>query len=279
MIVKICGLMSMVDAIYANMAGPDWAGLVFHQGSRRCVSKETAASVRDMLGSGIRTVAVTVDRDVGFIRDLVSEGIVDMVQVHANADESYFRRVADLGVPTIRAYVVRSAEDVEKASSCEADYTMLDAGLGSGRTFDWSLLQDADFPYILSGGLDPHNVLDAVRRLDPAGVDVSSGVETDGAKDPTKMTAFVYAARGNFEPLLDHHRSQKHGHVDRDVRDPVFHDQILAVDDVNIAVQKFKNYVYDEFQKFKNYVYDEFHYPEAFSGKVRRLGFSQCSVL
>ena len=128
-----------------------------------------------------------------------------MVQVHANPDESYFRSIADLGVPTIRAYVTGSKGDVEEASSCEADYVMLDAGSGSGRTFDWSLLQDVDFPYILSGGLDPTNVLEAVRMLHSFGVDVSSGVETGGAKDPAKMTAFVYAARGDFEPLLEHH--------------------------------------------------------------------------
>ena len=108
-------------------------------------------------------------------------------------------------MPTIRAYVIGSKGDVEEASSCEADYVMLDAGSGSGRTFDWSLLQDVDFPYILSGGLDPTNVLEAVRTLHPFGVDVSSGVETGGAKDPAKMTAFVYAARGDFEPLLEHH--------------------------------------------------------------------------
>ena len=131
MIVKICGLTSVTDAIYANMAGPDWAGLVFHEKSRRCVSADDAAAIRDMLGKGIRTVGVTVDRDVGFIRDLVSRGIIDMVQVHANPDESYFRSIADLGVPTIRAYVIGSKGDVEEASSCEADHVMLDAGSGS----------------------------------------------------------------------------------------------------------------------------------------------------
>lgn len=202
MIVKICGLTSAVDAEYANAAGPDWVGLVFHPASRRCVSKDLAASIHDNLDEGIRTVGVVVDRDIGFIRDLVSEGIVDMVQVHANSDEAYIRDIADLGVPMIRAYVVRSEGDVEEAGSCEADYIMLDAGLGSGRTFDWSLLEDADFPYILSGGLDPVNVSDAVRMLNPSGVDVSSGVETDGAKDPFKMSAFVRAARISSDDSL-----------------------------------------------------------------------------
>ena len=195
MIVKICGLTSAADAGYADAACPDWVGLVLHPASRRCVSRDRAESIREALDESIRTVGVTVDRDVGFIRDLVSDGILDMVQVHANSDETYYRSIADLGVPVIRAYVVRSAEDVEEAGSCEADYIMLDAGLGSGRTFDWSLLQDANFPYILSGGLDPVNVSDAVGTLNPLGVDVSSGVEMDGAKDSSKMSAFVRAAR------------------------------------------------------------------------------------
>lgn len=194
MIVKICGLMRPEDAVAAGRAGADWAGIVFHPVSRRCVSAEQAMAIRNALPQSIRSVAVVVDRDPAFVSHLVESGIADMVQAHGCGD-GYFRRIADLGVPTIRAYVVRSKEDVEAAASSEADYVLLDAGQGSGRTFDWSLLQDADFPYILSGGLDPDNVADAVRRLRPIGVDVSSGVETDGVKDEAKMRAFADTAR------------------------------------------------------------------------------------
>lgn len=194
MIVKICGLMRPEDAVAAGRAGADWAGMVFHPVSRRCVSAEQAMAIRNALPQSIRSVAVVVDRDPAFVSHLVESGIADMVQAHGCGD-GYFRRIADLGVPTIRAYVVRSKEDVEAAASSEADYVLLDAGQGSGRTFDWSLLQDADFPYILSGGLDPDNVADAVRRLRPIGVDVSSGVETDGVKDEAKMRAFADTAR------------------------------------------------------------------------------------
>ena len=194
MIVKICGLMRPEDAAAAGTAGVDWAGMVFHPASRRCVSEEQAAAIRDALPRVVKSVAVVVDRNPEFVSRLVDSDIVDMVQVHGCGD-GYFRRIADLGVPTIRAYVVRSKEDVEAAASSEADYVLLDAGQGSGRTFDWSLLQDADFPYILSGGLYPDNVADAVRRLRPIGVDVSSGVETDGVKDEAKMRAFADAAR------------------------------------------------------------------------------------
>ncbi len=195
MIVKICGLMSGTDAAYANEAEPDWAGFVLHEGSRRCVSPDTAREMRAVLDPSIVTVAVTVDRDPSVIGRLVDDGTVGMVQIHGNDDPAYHRRIADLGVPVIEAFVVRTREDVEKAASCEADHILLDAGAGSGKTFDWSLLEDVQFPYILSGGLNPDNVAQAVERLSPEGVDVSSGVETGGVKDPSKMTAFVNAAR------------------------------------------------------------------------------------
>lgn len=202
MIVKICGLRTPMDALYANMAAPDMAGMVFHPKSRRCVSLDEARQIRGMLGRTIRSVGVFVDSDPSLMGTLLDEGIIDIVQVHACSDD-YFRKARDFGAPVIRAYIVRTKEDVQIAASSEADYILLDAGMGDGKTFDWSLLEDAGFDYILSGGLDNMNVRDAVRRLNPFGVDVSSGVETDGAKDPTKMTSFVYAARGNFEPLLE----------------------------------------------------------------------------
>ncbi|MDO5852864.1 MAG: phosphoribosylanthranilate isomerase [Thermoplasmata archaeon] len=202
MIVKICGLRTPMDALYANMAAPDMAGMVFHPKSRRCVSIDEARQIRGMLGRTIRSVGVFVDSDPSLMGTLLDEGIIDIVQVHACTDD-YFRKARDFGAPVIRAYIVRTKEDVQIAASSEADYILLDAGMGDGKTFDWSLLEDAGFDYILSGGLDNMNVRDAVRRLNPFGVDVSSGVETDGAKDPTKMTSFVYAARGNFEPLLE----------------------------------------------------------------------------
>ena len=77
----------------------------------------------------------------------------------------------------------------------EADMVLLDAGMGSGRTFDWSLLEGMERDYILSGGLDPDNISEALDRYRPFGVDVSSGIETDGRKDPAKMAAFLNAAR------------------------------------------------------------------------------------
>lgn len=201
MIVKICGLTGASDAATANDARPDWAGVVLHGPSRRCVDAETASAIRRALDPSVPLVGVTVDRDPALLGRMVDDGTIDMVQIHANPDEAYFRAVRGLGVPVVRAYIVRSREDVEAAASSDADYVMVDAGAGSGRAFDWSLMEDAGFGYILSGGLDPGNVAETVRRLRPMGVDVSSGVEVGGRKDPARMRAFVDAARSARYPF------------------------------------------------------------------------------
>ena len=195
MIVKICGLMSPSDAVAVSEAGADWAGMVFHPRSKRCLNVDSASVVKEALDPGVASVAVVVDRDPSFVRELADLGLIDMVQVHANRDPVYLRAITDIGLPVIRAFVVSSRADVEEAASCEADHVMLDAGMGSGRRFDLSLVEDAGFDFILSGGLDPENVSEAITLSRPIGVDVSSGVETEGRKDPGKIREFVWRSK------------------------------------------------------------------------------------
>ena len=95
----------------------------------------------------------------------------------------------------IKAFKIKTKEDMEKAKSSTADYILLDAGAGDGMRFNWDLLQGFDRPYFLAGGLDPENVKEAITKLHPYGVDVSSGIETDGYKDPEKMREFVHNVR------------------------------------------------------------------------------------
>ena len=99
--------------------------------------------------------------------------------------------------PILQAFRVHTPVDLEKAQASSADYILLDSGDGgTGETFDWSLLAGATRPYFLAGGLDPENVGGTVEKLKPYAVDVSSGIETDGKKDPEKMRSFVRAVRG-----------------------------------------------------------------------------------
>lgn len=194
-IVKICGLRRPEDTKEVNLLKPEMTGFVFYPPSSRFVTKEKAGELKGLLDPSVETVGVFVDEDPRIIADLVDSGIIDAVQLHGSEDDSYIRGLRGMvDVPMIKAFVLTddAMQDVE---SCEADMILLDAGKGSGRTFDWSLAESVGRDYILSGGLNPDNVTDAVIRLHPYGVDVSSGVETDGFKDPDKVSEFILKAR------------------------------------------------------------------------------------
>lgn len=191
-LVKICGLTRPEDIDAVNSLSPDMAGFVFYGPSRRYVTRDSARELGSGLDPSIVKVGVFVDEDPLVIADLVGSGIIDAVQLHGVEDGAYIhglRRLVD--APVIKTFLVRNRGDIEAANRSDADYVLLDSGMGSGRTFDWSLLEDMDRDYILSGGLNPGNIRDAVEMLHPYGVDVSSGVETDGRKDPLKMSAFL----------------------------------------------------------------------------------------
>lgn len=191
-LVKICGLTRPEDIDAVNSLSLDMAGFVFYGPSRRCVTRDSARELGSGLDPSIVKVGVFVDEDPLVIADLVGSGIIDAVQLHGVEDGAYIhglRRLVD--APVIKTFLVRDRGDIEAANRSDADYVLLDSGMGSGRTFDWSLLEDIDRDYILSGGLNPGNIRDAVEMLHPYGVDVSSGVETDGRKDPLKMSAFL----------------------------------------------------------------------------------------
>ena len=191
-LVKICGLTRPEDIDAVNSLSPDMAGFVFYGPGRRCVTRDAARELGSGLDPSIVKVGVFVDEDPLVIADLVGSGIIDAVQLHGVEDGAYIhglRRLID--APVIKTFLLRDRRDIEAANRSDADYVLLDAGMGSGRTFDWSLLEDMDRDYILSGGLNPGNIRDAVEMLHPYGVDVSSGVETDGRKDPSKMSAFL----------------------------------------------------------------------------------------
>ena len=129
---------------------------------------------------------------------LLDRGIIDIAQLHGKEDEAYIRRLRQLTKkPLIQAFRIDTPADVAAAQASTADYVLLDSGTGgTGTCFDWSLLQNIQRPYFLAGGLTPENVGGAVATLHPYAVDVSSGIETDGAKDKEKMTQFVRAVRG-----------------------------------------------------------------------------------
>ena len=193
--VKICGLTRPDDVLAVNALRPDMAGFVFHRPSRRYVG-DSVRSLSEMLEPGILPVGVFVDSPVEEIGALVDSGSVGAVQLHGSEDSAFIRRLRmRVDVPVIQAFIIGPGTDLELVRASEADMILLDAGMGSGNTFDWSLVSDIGRDFILSGGLDPGNVAEAMKRVRPSGVDVSSGVETDGRKDPRKMSSFMERVR------------------------------------------------------------------------------------
>ena len=194
--IKLCGLSRLQDIETANTLLPEYVGFVFAPKSRRCVTRQHAAEMKRHLAPGIRAVGVFVDEPPENVAKIVKRGIIDLVQLHGNEDETYLRRLRELtAAPLIQAFRIRSGKDLPAAERSTADYVLLDAGAGDGKVFDWSLLENFRRPYFLAGGLDPDNAGQAVRTLHPFTVDVSSGIETGGVKDPEKMKAFVSAVR------------------------------------------------------------------------------------
>ena len=196
--IKLCGLKRPQDIQAANELLPAYIGFVFAPKSRRYVHPDRAEELRRMLNPGIIPVGVFVNETPETVAALLDRGIIDIAQLHGKEDAAYIRRLRQLTKqPLIQAFRIDTPADVAAAQASTADYVLLDSGAGgTGTSFDWSLLQNIQRPYFLAGGLTPENVGGAVATLHPYAVDVSSGIETDGAKDKEKMTQFVRAVRG-----------------------------------------------------------------------------------
>ena len=158
---------------------------------------DAANELRPELEAGIKAVGVFVNDDLYHVAELLNRGVIDIAQLHGSEDEEYIRHLRQLtGKPIIRAFRIKTAEDIAEAEKCTADHVLLDSGAGTGEVFDWKLIKNMKRPYFLAGGLSPDNVENAVEQLTPYAVDVSSGIETDGVKDKVKMAAFAAAVRG-----------------------------------------------------------------------------------
>lgn len=194
--VKMCGLSRMEDIEYANEVLPEFIGFVFAPKSRRYVSFEQAKKLRGELDYRIAAVGVFVDEDIENIVRLVKDEVIDMVQLHGSEDNAYIAKLREMAeVPIIQAFKIIDSYDAESAVLSDADFVLLDSGMGTGKTFDWSLIKSINRPYFLAGGISPENAVQAVERFSPYAVDASSSLETDGVKDLSKMTALARAVR------------------------------------------------------------------------------------
>ena len=212
--VKICGIQQDADALMAAEAGADFIGLVFVPNRRRRIDEDRARSIvsalRETVGNPPKVVGLFADQPLDEVNRLVQRCDLDIVQLCGEESLEYCGEVC---VPVIKVlHVVNSlpVEDAvdllsEKMESLKRQgyLVTLDRkveGLqgGTGQSFDWDIarrLSDMGFSFLLAGGLTPENVGLAVEKVRPWGVDVSSGVETDGVKDKEKIRRFVQEAR------------------------------------------------------------------------------------
>ncbi len=194
--IKICGLRSQRDVEIINRYKPDYAGfIVDFPKSFRSLTLNELEALTSHLDSTIPSVGVFVDEDVHVVCDLLERGVITIAQLHGKETEDYIQDVKRFG-PVIKAFTIRTNEDIEQALQSSADYILLDQGKGSGQTFDWSLVPEISRPYFLAGGLDELNISNAISQLHPWGIDLSSGVETNKIKDEEKIKRCIEISRG-----------------------------------------------------------------------------------
>lgn len=199
--IKICGLKRPEDIHYINECLPDYAGFVFAE-SRRQVSREQAARLRQLLDEKICPVGVFVNERPEIIAELINQEVIDIAQLHGDEGETYIRELKGLlkRGKIIKAVRVAKQEDVENVENTAADYLLFDAFSksaygGTGRTFDWMMINGVKKSFFLAGGIHSGNIEEAIKRVKPYAVDLSSAVETDGVKDREKIIEIVRIIR------------------------------------------------------------------------------------
>jgi phosphoribosylanthranilate isomerase len=198
--IKICGLTRPGDARMAAEAGADAIGLVFYPPSPRYLSAERALEIRDALPPFVQSVALFVNPDAAQVAQVIGRVRPGLLQFHGEETPQF---CAQFGMPYVKACRVKQGIDLIEylrpfagAAGWLLD-SFVEAYGGVGERFDWSIVpRRLERPLILSGGLAPDNVAEAIRRLRPWGVDVSSGVESaKGIKDAAKIAAFIAEVR------------------------------------------------------------------------------------
>lgn len=200
--VKICGLTDLRTALAAAEAGADALGFVFAP-SRRQVTPEIVRGIVRVLPPTVTAVGVFMNQPLGYVLDTAERCNLGAVQLHGSESPGYCRKIR---LPVIKSFPLNLSYRVKDPRPYHPWAVLVDsagpggAG-GTGKTLDWLKLRQLDYglPLVLAGGLNPDNVAKAVDTVRPFGVDVSSGVETDGRKDIEKIRSFILNARKQGE--------------------------------------------------------------------------------
>jgi phosphoribosylanthranilate isomerase len=202
--IKICGITNADDGLAAVAAGADALGFVFHKASPRCVTADVVRRIIASLPPFVLSVGVFVNEDMKVVRDLMDSCGLALAQLHGDESAAYCEQ---LGRPILKAIRLRDMASFLSLAEYKGragvrgfviDTYSESAYGGTGRTTDWPLAAEAAkiAPIFLAGGLTPDNVGEAIIKVRPYGIDVSSGVEAaPGKKDPVKVKAFIEAVK------------------------------------------------------------------------------------
>jgi phosphoribosylanthranilate isomerase len=199
--VKICGITRVEDALAATRVGAHAVGFVFYEPSPRYLAPARAAEIIRALPPFVTAVGLFVDASADDVRSTLAAAPLQLLQFHGSEAPAFCRQFARPYMKTVRMKagvdLLQYAENFHDARALLLDSYVEGLHGGSGAVFDWSLVRrDLPLPVVLSGGLTVDNVGEAVRKVRPAAVDVSSGVESaKGVKDARKITAFIKGVR------------------------------------------------------------------------------------
>jgi len=210
--IKICGITNKRDAIDASDLGVDMLGFVFYKKSKRYVEPKIVRDIVNELPPSILKVGVFVNEDKDKVMDIAGDCSLDMLQFHADETGDYCSSFYTEGgaaygegdsYKVIKAFRIKDRDSLKGINDYGVDFYMLDtysskALGGTGASFDWKIVENFEFlkPIIVSGGLNPDNVSNAIRTLSPYGVDVSSGIEASpGRKNLNLMKKFIEKVR------------------------------------------------------------------------------------
>mgnify|MGYP001353775142 FL=1 len=191
---KVCGITNSKDALASVHSGASALGFIFYPGSKRFIEPKTAKEIIEKLPKKVFKVGVFVNQKKQEIVDLIDELALDAIQLHGDESPEY---IINFKCFVIKAIRVKSSQSIRNLNKYKADAFLFDTYSkyqfgGTGKVFQWELLNRlSDYKTILSGGLNINNISDAIKRINPNGIDVNSGVELfPGKKDKQKIANF-----------------------------------------------------------------------------------------
>lgn len=187
--VKICGIKRAEDIKIINKYPPDYIGFVFAE-SKRKVSFDTAKILKNLLKVDIPVVGVFVNSNIEDILELYRNNIIDIAQLHGDENENYINQLKEKEpeLKLIKAIKITKKENLQDYENLNVEYLLLDSGKGSGKTFNWDLInKNISKEFFLAGGINSTNFNQAIEKFQPYAIDLSSSVETNNHKDKDKI--------------------------------------------------------------------------------------------